>query len=144
MSKPLLCPKCGHRNSQHIYVVIHHSKALSEDAISCEACECLNYNTTEENLRAVKRSKPPRTNIDKQIDEILHNKIDHQLDDWSEAVPALKQLLLTYIKELVGEEEPKSGWQTSSNPDVAFAPGYRNQLRQEILRKAEEDLGMIS
>lgn len=58
---------------------------------------------------------------------------------------AIKSLLLTYIKELVGKsEDTMKHTSTTDGAAVLRAnePIYvRNQLRREILKKAEEELG---
>lgn len=80
------------------------------------------------------KSKPPRTNISKSLDTIFTcDREDERYPLCIHAKKALKQTLLTYIKELVGEEEE------TVNPitPIRFT---RNQLRQEILKQAKEDL----
>ena len=54
MTKPLTCPKCEHRNSEH-KLEWTQPPAPEEDVIVCQVCDCTNFNTPEENLRGVKK-----------------------------------------------------------------------------------------
>lgn len=54
MTKPLLCTKCGHRNSEHYVRILDDPNGLMEDAKICKICPCINFDTSEESLRGVK------------------------------------------------------------------------------------------
>lgn len=63
MTKPLTCPKCEHRNSEHELRWMEPPD-LEEDVIVCLVCDCTNFNTTDDNLRGIKHGTHRYCSVD--------------------------------------------------------------------------------